>query len=609
MEGYKYAERKVADQMDWSVVGRNITDTLKAEQEIRDKKKADIENSTNEFMNVLGNAPQGEHIDLNQYSLDYANDGTEMMLMLNRQFKSGQINMREYTKKRQSLMDSTNNMFGLVKEYQEEYKNTMDLYEKGQLGSQSVYEMTLLEGLSNFSSTKPYINPQDYSVTIGKKVLNKETGMYELSKDPADYQNINDLRNRLKHKTPKYDVDKATDVAAKAMGKELLVLRRGGVLTRQDVMQKKEYQDAEDKLLESFLVNPTDAASVLADFSRISADGAVYGFTVNPEEAKKDKNKILLQPDPQNTSSGRLVPVLSKEQMSEAKEVLRQQLRVKLDKEETPMPVFAPQRQAAPAKQDGGAGKAQERLDFATKVATLYHGGQGSQDVQGVIDYLLARGVTTRGQIISADRTANGVDIVVRNPQGKNETINIGFKDASGNKISQADFVQNMTTLMFGNVDIKSALQQDERYNPNLPLDEASSASSKVQGDVEPFNEDKMRVRTLDEFPKIRGISVNDSDRAKVLSKTRQILETNPNKQAVQGIKYSIDSGNNTLNISVPSLNKSVQIKIDTGEQAKLDATYQIEQLWNEIAQSSQPKKQGSTKSQNVVPSSKAAGL
>ena len=71
---YKYAERNADSQVNWAEVGKGISDMLKQEVEIREKKKADIDKATREFQNVLQNAPQGQYQDANKLLCAF-NDG------------------------------------------------------------------------------------------------------------------------------------------------------------------------------------------------------------------------------------------------------------------------------------------------------------------------------------------------------------------------------------------------------------------------------------------------------------------------------------------------------------------------------------------------------
>ena len=118
---YKYAERNAQSQINWAEVGRNITDTLREEARIREEKIATIDENTRQLGITIENNPQGEHEGLNQWSLDYASNAQEMRLIQDRLLRSGQLNLRDYTKMRQNLSDGTDGIFSALEEYQTEY--------------------------------------------------------------------------------------------------------------------------------------------------------------------------------------------------------------------------------------------------------------------------------------------------------------------------------------------------------------------------------------------------------------------------------------------------------------------------------------------------------
>lgn len=55
---YKYAEKQADSQVNWFQVGKDLTDMLKKETEIRDQKKAAIDEASRQFGQELENAPQ-----------------------------------------------------------------------------------------------------------------------------------------------------------------------------------------------------------------------------------------------------------------------------------------------------------------------------------------------------------------------------------------------------------------------------------------------------------------------------------------------------------------------------------------------------------------------
>jgi outer membrane protein assembly factor BamD (BamD/ComL family) len=580
MSNFGYVERKVADQMDWSVIGRSISEGLAETDRLKREKVAAIEQSTNEFMSVLENAPQGEHRDANQYLLDYSNDGTQAMLLLNKQLKSGELKAGDYVKKRQALMDSTNNMFALGKEYQDEYKAKMDLYNSGgDISMQSIYEMSLLEGLANFTETKPYIDPNTYQVTIGKRVLNPETGMMELSKNPADYSTVNAMRDRLKSVIPKAKVEENTAAAAAGLGKEIRVLKQGGVLTLEDAMQKPEYIKAEDDMINSYMVNPVETGSILIDFVKIDPEsGQAYTYTQNPEEA--GGNVILMETE---KNSGRLVPKLTEEQENVAKEALRTQIRSKLDRAETATPTFAPPRQTAPKSPTTQQTKRDETKsqleNFSSKIQNLYT-GKNLDDARSYLNAMPE--VKGRGVVQQVNRTGDGVEIIFDGPRGL-ESFPIPFVDGNGRPLPIDGFVENVAKLFYPGVDVYSYIDR-----PIGNLDTQSQSSGRVAPvvpDFETATTSTGKTLSSEADSKLDSYSLGISTRnlKKEANAMDVLLKQYPDKVILEGASVSYNSDSKTITISVPKAGISESIVLKTGDNAMKERKELIKSVWEQM--------------------------
>lgn len=448
MTYYKYAERNVANQMDWSVVNKEITQTLQEEAKLREQKKADIDEASRQFGRVLNEAPMGENQGVNQWALDYSASAQDAMLSLDRELKSGNMSLRDYTKKRQALLDGTDAAFGLIQEYQAEYKKNVEAYQKGEMSYQGMWQMGLLDGLSNFSETGLYINPTDYSVSVGKKVFNEKTGMYELSTNPNDLSSVNTLRNRLKTITPKFDVDGNLKAGANVLGEEIRVLKSRGVLTLSDITQRKEYKDAENNFIKSQMVDPNNVGSILTDHDKTNkATGQQWDYTRDPEAAKKDPNLILMIPDPANPASGRLVPKLTPEQEKAAEDFLRNRLRTMLDVKETPTETIRP------TQSDYARGDARRKAEVAVNmVGKMYYGTD--QEVAAASQYFAGN----NPNILSITRDGTGIKITY-----KDGTVSPISFTQGGQQMTQEDFIKSATELT-GNMDITTALKKGS-YN------------------------------------------------------------------------------------------------------------------------------------------------
>jgi len=243
---YKYAERNVDSMVNWAEIGKNISDMLSEENKIRENKKAAIDQATREFGNKLAEAPVGENKDINRWTLNYADDAQQARLLQDKLLKSGQLKLKDYNIMRQNLLDGTNQLFGLSKEYQAEYATKMERMKNADPTKRNqdleTWLMGSVEGFANFSQSKPLINPTDYSVNVGMMKKNPATGMMELTDDVAT---VNTLRNRIKSKFDYFDVDKANvGIAGKLAEYVKSEIQRGSstkagfVITTDDAMKR-----------------------------------------------------------------------------------------------------------------------------------------------------------------------------------------------------------------------------------------------------------------------------------------------------------------------------------------------------------------------------------
>jgi hypothetical protein len=453
MTYYKYAERNVERQMDWSKVGQDISQGLAQESQLREKKKAQLEGATDNIIKRLQDIPDGEHRGMHNWALDMTASVKEMALMNKRLLTSGQMKPNEYLKRVQNISDGTDTVLNLVKGYQAEYGKKMERYNKGESSYREVKEMEWLEGLSNFAETSVYIDPNTNLMSIGKLTKNPETGMMEISKDPKDLAPLHVLNNRLKSEYNKYDVDAITTNAAKAFGKDIRVVKDGDILTLDDVAGKPEFEKAEENFINSLLTNPDNASSILVDFIKTNPEtGQTYDFTLDANNT--DPNMILLATNP-NESSGKLIPQLTSEQEAVIKDRVRQTLRSKLNVVETPMadpkPTSSYQLTEWQAKLRDNEKKQKEATGMA---GLLYYGND--TELTKAVNYFTGNDES----IMNINRTDKGIELTTRLSKGELATETIPFYDANGNLLSQADFIQGVTKLT-GLTDVSKALKNN----------------------------------------------------------------------------------------------------------------------------------------------------
>lgn len=377
---YKFAERSAESQINWAEVGKNVTDMLNTEASIREEKKAAIDEASRQYGETLANAPTGDFKAANEWTLDFANDAAQARLMQDRLLKSGRLSVRDYTVQRQNLGDSTKQMFEVSKEYQDKAKELMERYELGQSQETEAWLMEQIEGLSNFTNTKAYINPTNGQVSIAKMVKKvgddgKEVMM--MDDNPDNYMSVNQLRNRMNVKLDKYDYVGAVDGQVEALGEVLKtsVTKLKGAyrmlridemtdptlrsrLSDEDKQTLTAYQEWEGNMIKAELANPFNQLGLLTDaVDKVPGTNDFYEPTFDAKLASSNPKYILLEDD----GSGMIRPKFTDAQTKAATDFLRTQTRNAVDQQTKTDLQAEPSIQYAPNY--GGRGSGDKKTD------------------------------------------------------------------------------------------------------------------------------------------------------------------------------------------------------------------------------------------------------
>jgi len=446
---FKYAERKATNEVNWAEISSNMVDTLNEAVKIREEKKAAIDKATNELGNTLADAPQGQHQGLNEFALTYANNAQEMRLMQDRLLKSGQISLKDYNISRANLTQGTTQLFDLSKKYQDEYTKKMERFELLESAEQEQWMMAELEGFANFSNHSAIINPTNGQVSIGKFIQGPKKdkqgydipgttdGVYRLDTNPASYTTVQQLNFAVSDQVNRYNMDgfdTAIDQWANSYTNAI-----SANYSIDDVRQNPAFKQAKNDLIEGQLVDPRQVGSILTDFVGVAANGQSYTFTRNPDEA--GENVILLEEDPRQPGSGRLVPKLDEKQRQAAYDYLDNQVEVRFGRKET---------KKEPSSTSIALGNTQRaNIDALNNLGKLYYGDSG--DVDAALGFL--KGLDD--DIVSLQRTTEAVIIT----KGDGSTITKKFKDDNGVLIPQDDWITSIATELTDIKDIKGLLE------------------------------------------------------------------------------------------------------------------------------------------------------
>jgi hypothetical protein len=349
---FKYAERSAGSQVDWSEIGKNLTDTLNEESKLREQKKAEIEEATRQYGLTLEKAEQGEFKPLNQWALDYASDAQEARLLQDRLLRQGKLKLRDYTMMRQNLTDGTNQAFDLIKEYNAEFKVKMERAKGLDPANSSQYlERWLLEqaeGFANFEKSKLYINPTNFAVNVARNFVTKD-GITTMSEKPDDYTTVNDLRNRIKSNFDKFDSDAYLKSQVDLLGEEQRAIidqaatksKTGFTKSVEDQRLKEGFDIVQNLIINKAFADPNKISSVLTeDLGGYLSDPAdpkskMIQFDYTWDETKAGKvidgvSYILLTKE-----NNQIVPQFSDDQRKLAEDYMKNKMNSMLDYKET----------------------------------------------------------------------------------------------------------------------------------------------------------------------------------------------------------------------------------------------------------------------------------
>lgn len=457
---FEYADRQPESQINWFKVGSDITEKIKKEDELREKRKAVTEEQFRKDTQALATAPQGNSDIVNQWTLNYASDASEYLLQMNKLLKSGGIKPKDYTIINQNLRDGTSTLFSLSKEYQAEYEEKMKRAQPGGDGSAAEAQiMGMIEGFANLKDTKAVINSLNGVISVGKMVRGKD-GTEMLAEGVDNYMTVNQLRNRIKQKIDKYKLDVDLEGESKLLGNVVTeVVSKTGSSTETGFMTKitdqtkrvglsqegKQALDAyiktENDIIKSKVTNPYNTSSILFDWSGgiDPKSNQPYQVVFDDKLANTSSHYILysmkggmLQPDFDTTANGR-------EQKKTAEDYIRNKFRSMLEQKTELQPFQQPRKEYAPEYVSDAAKKAKNEQTQGNMIGMLYSGTPEQQ--QAAVNYFMGLpGVT------NVTRDNNGVTITRDGVTKPMPFIN----KATKNRMSLDEFVRSSSTALLG---------------------------------------------------------------------------------------------------------------------------------------------------------------
>ena len=350
---YGYVKRDVENQVDWASITKEMVTTLEEEYSRREKKKEDIDKASREFGKILTDAEGSSHKALNEFWLDSSSSIQELRRMQDDLLKRGLLDYKSYVAQRQNLTDGSDELINLVKGFDSKWTAVKD---DPNASAFDFWNIGNIQGFGNFSDYKTWANPTDGKLSLGKMVLNPETGQKELSSDSTQYQQVSFLKNRMNQRAPKYDYEKAIKKVTDNVGRYVKAKSVGAAKTIEDVTKSEAYQKQINTWIDVMIENPFNAGSMLTDW---------LGYAENYTDDEKQSNEFDLvdtgrvdekdnpimmksykyvetEVDPIQKGSGLRRPKIKKEQEEQLREAIRNEIESRLDYIETAAPRDTP---------------------------------------------------------------------------------------------------------------------------------------------------------------------------------------------------------------------------------------------------------------------------
>lgn len=331
---YKYAERTANSQLNWGDIGKSMSQTLAEVSKLREDKRAEIDAATNKLNETLVNAPRGEDANGNAFTLQYADDATKYMLMINKLLKSGDMDVRQYTTNMANITSNTTTAFKVQNEFQAQAKSLRERAVSNDPANKSQQleadYNNFLKTFGDLSNSRLVISPTNGNVTVSKVDPNDPTKMLPQS------ITVGDLWKGATMKFDYYDTEKASADIAKGLApyikddlKEGSVSKPGTITTVDNALAKTETKTMVDKLIAAQLTNKLNVTSILTN--DIGGYEAMFDKAAYSKLSENEKESVIFY----NNSKGYPEPELTPGQIIKAKEYLQGDIYSKIKNSET----------------------------------------------------------------------------------------------------------------------------------------------------------------------------------------------------------------------------------------------------------------------------------
>jgi len=275
---------------------------------------------------------------------------------------------------RQNLNDGTDELFSVIKNYQNAFKEKRDrMISNDPANKSQAFEMDLMaysEMFGDFSKSKAIIDPNNFMVNVGIMEPDPENqGVMKVGKQIAPSGFLKKIQNT---KVDYFDSNAAADAASKSFGGftestiQDLSRLQGKVVTIEDVRRRPGYEEAINEELNSFFSNPFNMTSILTNDLVKDKNGNAYVSNISGKKG----NVIEYVYDPQTNY---YKPNLTAEQVQAARDYMRRKIEQRLDIKLKEDPFNKPQPQVVKSEEPkpSGGNYAESINKFKTKLKAI----------------------------------------------------------------------------------------------------------------------------------------------------------------------------------------------------------------------------------------------
>jgi hypothetical protein len=308
--------------VNWSKVASDFTKVVDKVRDDRQARKKELDDATTTAMNNLNEITPVDNQTLGTMVLNTSNASKEALQIQNDLMKQGKLKPNDYMKFQQRLSDQWASWNNSVKNWDASYKTAMERVQNGTASGQEIFINELTQSFGNVNGLQMYVNPETGDMSLVR--MNEDGSMPDPKKNPDAYMSMNYINQRMNQQVDAVDVSKevapAVDRFANVIRMEINSAN-GAYTSYEDFRQMDDFDKMINDQVNAFTTDPNQVASILND----NVGG--YSFTTNPNEAKNDPKKILLQ----NNSNGHLIPQITDEQLTEAQRYTRTAMESQLD--------------------------------------------------------------------------------------------------------------------------------------------------------------------------------------------------------------------------------------------------------------------------------------